>query len=62
MRKPQERMASKPINIWWMRTGSQKSSIASNYEYPNKNHEINTSLVHGPLAPLGHQNWFNLII
>ena len=58
-------MASKPITIRWIRTGSKPDwkimySIELHtifYEYQNKNHKINTILVNH-YAPRGKQNRF----
>ncbi len=54
-------MASKPITIRWIRTGSKTDwkimySIELQtifYEYQNKNHKINTSVLSPGLRPLG---------
>ena len=59
-------MASKPMNIRWIRTGSQVySNILQTilHEYLNKNHKLNTSFVSVGFQPLWfNKTGFNLII
>ena len=59
-------MASKPINIRCIRTGSQPfweimySIVLQTifHEYLSKNHKINTSFLTRDFGPMGYQNWF----
>ena len=54
-------MASKPINIRWIKTGSILKNQTILHEYLNKNHKINTSSV-SPEGPNANKTGFNLII
>ena len=59
--KAQRSMASKPINIRWIRTGSILKNQTILHELLNKNHKINTSFV-SPEGPKAKKTGFKLII